>query len=125
MSKIQNISEIHPNLGFTEFDILEKYRKSSNESELDSCITTTVKNLTTKKMTKETQYFISSLELDARLAMDSIRKHWNIENNLHWQLDVSFREDFIRMDRKAMMNLSALKQTGTACLKNVSRQNVD
>lgn len=54
MSKIQNISEIHPTLGFTEFDILEKYRKSSNESELDSCITTTVKNLTTKKMTKET-----------------------------------------------------------------------
>lgn len=117
MSKIQNISEIHPNLGFTEFDILEKYRKSSNESELDSCITTTVKNLTTKKMTKETQYFISSLELDARLAMDSIRKHWNIENNLHWQLDVSFREDFIRMDRKAMMNLSALNKLALPVLK--------
>jgi hypothetical protein len=29
-----NISEIHPTLGFTEFDILEKYRKSFNESEL-------------------------------------------------------------------------------------------
>ncbi|RGZ43309.1 transposase, partial [Parabacteroides merdae] len=28
MAKIQNISEIHPTLGFTEFDILEKYRKS-------------------------------------------------------------------------------------------------
>ena len=34
MVKIQNISEIHPTLGFTEFDILEKYRKSFNESEL-------------------------------------------------------------------------------------------
>ena len=34
MAKIQNISEIHPTLGFTEFDILEKYRKSFNESEL-------------------------------------------------------------------------------------------
>ena len=29
MAKIQNISEIHPTLGFTEFDILEKYRKST------------------------------------------------------------------------------------------------
>ena len=34
MAKIQNISEIHPTLGFTEFDILERYRKSFNESEL-------------------------------------------------------------------------------------------
>ena len=34
MAKIQNISEIQPTLGFTEFDIQEKYRKSFNESEL-------------------------------------------------------------------------------------------
>ncbi len=34
MAKIQNISEIHPTLGFTESDVLEKYRKSFNESEL-------------------------------------------------------------------------------------------
>ena len=34
MAKIQNISEIHPTLVFTEFDILEKYRKSFNESVL-------------------------------------------------------------------------------------------
>ena len=32
MAKIQNISEIHPTLGFTEFDILEKYRKSFKKS---------------------------------------------------------------------------------------------
>ena len=35
MAKIQNISEIHPTWGLTEFDVLEKYRKSFNESELD------------------------------------------------------------------------------------------
>ena len=29
MAKIVNISEIHPTLGFTEFDILEKYRSDS------------------------------------------------------------------------------------------------
>ena len=34
MAKIAKISEIHPTLGFTEFDILEKYRKSFKESEL-------------------------------------------------------------------------------------------
>lgn len=35
MAKIQNILEIYPTLGFTEFDMLEKYRKRFNESELD------------------------------------------------------------------------------------------
>lgn len=34
MAKIQNISEIHPTLGFTEIDVLEKYLKNINESEL-------------------------------------------------------------------------------------------
>ncbi len=34
MAKIQRISEVHPTLGFTRFDILEKYRKSFKESEL-------------------------------------------------------------------------------------------
>ncbi|WP_234395740.1 hypothetical protein [Bacteroides sp. Marseille-P3684] len=34
MAKIQNISEIHPTLGFTEFDILEKYRKSFGSSDI-------------------------------------------------------------------------------------------
>ena len=34
MAKIENISEIHPTLGFTEFDIIEKYRKSFHEREL-------------------------------------------------------------------------------------------
>ena len=34
MAKIVNISEIHPTLGFTEFDLLETYRKSFNESDL-------------------------------------------------------------------------------------------
>ena len=36
MAKVQNISEIHPTLGFPEFDILEKYRKSFHASELGS-----------------------------------------------------------------------------------------
>ena len=33
MAKIVKISGIHPTLGFTEFDILEKYHKSFKESE--------------------------------------------------------------------------------------------
>jgi len=34
MAKVQKISQLHPTLGFTEFDILESYRESFYSSEL-------------------------------------------------------------------------------------------
>ena len=37
--------------------------------------------------------YISSLLADAELLNSSIRSHWAIENNLHWNLDVIFKED--------------------------------
>ena len=41
----------------------------------------------------EYRYYLSSLKADAGLLNKSIRSHWGIENNLHWNLDVIFRED--------------------------------
>ena len=49
-----------------------------------------------KKTAKETtsvRYYITSLPDDAGLLNESIRSHWAIENNLHWNLDVIFKED--------------------------------
>ncbi len=46
------------------------------------------------KVSVERQYYISSLEgIDAAAMAGYVRGHWSVENNLHWQLDVSFRED--------------------------------
>ena len=39
------------------------------------------------------RYYISDLVLSAFDLSDIVRKHWSIENNLHWILDVHFRED--------------------------------
>jgi predicted transposase YbfD/YdcC len=43
----------------------------------------------------ELSYYISSLDrrTRAKSLAGYIRGHWSIENNLHWQLDISFRED--------------------------------
>ena len=46
------------------------------------------------KVTTERRYFISSPGgTDAAAVADAVRGHWSVENKLHWQLDVSFRED--------------------------------
>lgn len=43
--------------------------------------------------TEERRYYISSLLLDIQLFSYVIRKHWNVENKLHWQMDFTFRSD--------------------------------
>ena len=47
----------------------------------------------TKVDTKSVRFYISSLPADAGLLNHSIRSHWAIENNLHWNLDVILKED--------------------------------
>lgn len=64
----------------------------------------------------ETRLYISSLPPDPVCLAAAVRAHWSIENNLHWSLDVAFREDECRtrkdhsarnlaMIRRAVLNL--------------------
>jgi predicted transposase YbfD/YdcC len=43
------------------------------------------------------RYFISSLKSDAKLLLQAVRTHWEIENKVHWVLDIAFREDDCRI----------------------------
>ena len=48
----------------------------------------------------------------------AVRNHWGIENNLHWQLDVSFREDDCRVRTgHAAANLSVIRRFALGLLK--------
>lgn len=44
-------------------------------------------------METQTRHYISSAAATAQKFNEAIREHWGIENNLHWMLDVCFRED--------------------------------
>lgn len=70
------------------------------------------------KTTFETRYFIASIEADAKIFSNAVRKHWAIENQLHWVLDVSFREDDSRVRRNnASENLSVFRHVAINSLR--------
>ncbi len=48
-------------------------------------------------ITREMRYYLMSLPLDAQHFATAVRGHWGIENQLHWMLDVAFREDQSRV----------------------------
>src|SRR3954451_16163851 len=66
----------------------------------------------------EARYYILSTLLTAKEFAAAVRGHWGIENNLHWQLDVSFREDECRVRTDhAPANLSVIRRFALGLLK--------
>src|SRR5947209_5927221 len=73
--------------------------------------------------TEEVCYFIGSRRMAARRYLATLRDHWGIENNLHWQLDVSFHEDASRVEnRLGAANLSLFRKLALSLLKQNPRQ---
>jgi predicted transposase YbfD/YdcC len=71
-----------------------------------------------KKTSEEMRYFIGSRVMSARQYGDAIRGHWQIENGQHWSLDVSFREDDSRIQkRNAGVNFALLRKVALSLLK--------
>ena len=67
----------------------------------------------------EIRYYILSRYLSGKKFGTSVRAHWGVENNLHWQLDVTFQEDQCRIRKgHADTNFSLLRRTALSLLKN-------
>jgi len=71
----------------------------------------------TAKKENETSYYISTLNEAASIAY-GVRKHWGIENKVHWILDVAFNEDMSRKRKgNAAQNYSNLNRIALNLLK--------
>ena len=59
----------------------------------------------------EIRYFLTSCSDAPAVLVRAIRRHWSVENALHWVLDVTFREDDSRVrDRTAARNFALLRK---------------
>jgi predicted transposase YbfD/YdcC len=66
----------------------------------------------------ETGYYITDLNESPELILEKIRKHWYIENKLHWELDVVMEEDGSRIiEENGMENLAIIKRWALILLK--------
>ena len=70
------------------------------------------------KISIEHRYYISSLKPKAKEIGEAVRKHWSIENSLHWSLDVTFNEDQSRIRKgHAPENVALLRRFVLSLLK--------
>lgn len=68
-----------------------------------------------------TKYYITSLGHNAQAILNAARGHWSIENQLHWILDVAFREDDCRVRKgHAARNLATMRRVALNLLKRES-----
>ena len=68
-------------------------------------------------ITQERRYFISSLAVDVKEFARAVRGHWKVES-MHWQLDVTFREDQSTiLDKRAAANMNIIRKWSLSILR--------
>ncbi len=71
----------------------------------------------TQKVEQDVRYYICSID-NAEKINHTVRSHWGVENKLHWTLDMSFHEDYLRVRTKyAAQNFSMLNKICLNLLK--------
>lgn len=122
--------EINGDHGRIESRLVESFPASIINTQLDldkwvgiqSIIRTTYTNHSNNSV--ENRYFISSLpHIEVEKIAHSIRSHWQIENNLHWVLDVAFREDESRIRNEiAALNFAWFRKMALSLLAKDSEK---
>jgi predicted transposase YbfD/YdcC len=124
-SYAQTVNKGHGRLETRECWVTEKeeylalVRKHQNWKGLRSLVRIVSQRNIGGKVETQTRYFISSLPANAKAILKAKRSHWKIENQVHWILDIAFREDEsrVRKDHSAE-NLAVLRHVALNLLKN-------
>jgi predicted transposase YbfD/YdcC len=69
-------------------------------------------------VTSDYRFYLSSVVRSATAFVTMIRQHWDIENKLHWSLDVTFNEDRCRIRKDhAPANMAAVRHMALNLLR--------
>ena len=123
-SHAQTVNKGHGRLEIRDCWVTEKaeylalVRKRQNWKGLRSIVRIVSQRHIGEKVEMQTRYFISSLPADAKMILKAKRSHWKIENQVHWVMDLAFREDEsrVRKDHSAE-NLAVLRHLALNLLK--------
>lgn len=100
-------------------------RRAREWKHLKSLVKLVTVRTTPHKTEVSTRYFISSWDASADDFLRAIRDHWQIENGLHWVLDVAFREDGSRIRKDhAPQNMAVLRHIALNLLKQAASSKV-
>ncbi len=101
-----------------DIDYIKK-NKGINYNKLTSIglVRKTKENLNTGEIIEERRYYINSI-YDIDLFSKTVRKEWSIENNLHWHLDYTLKEDYSTIiNKKVAFNLNIIRKSVLSMLK--------
>jgi len=99
-------------------EYLNLIRNVQNWAGLKSIAMVLCTRIIDNKETKQVRFYISSLPSQAKRILEAVRKHWSIENDLHWVLDVALNEDHSRVRKDhAPENLAVLRHIALNLLK--------
>ena len=110
--------EIRECWSISDPEYLQSLKGSSKWKGLRCIAMVTSTCITDKKTTVKNRFYISSLPSKAKQLLHVARRHWSIENELHWILDMALKEDLSRIRKEhAPENFAVLRHMALNLLK--------
>jgi predicted transposase YbfD/YdcC len=110
--------EIRQAWTISDAELLARLRNADHFKNLQTVMKVRHERRIDKTVTVEEHYYISSLAMTATHLLAAKRAHWQIENSLHWVLDIAFREDASRLHKgNGAQNFAILRHIALNALK--------